>query len=125
MLQAITIKHLSHPNGTSIKNRQLPKVRASKSCKMARKWKIINSSLCCLLYADWESNICRRLTAGETLLNMFRAVLAFLLAIFSEEVSLIGPGETPFFSALPLGVTEGGSLKFYGGKGPSVWLPYP
>src|SRR4051812_48725595 len=72
-------------------------------------------------YAESVYNFLRRLAAGEMLFKCFRAffpelplALAFLPV---GGVSLIGPGGTPFFSALPLGVADGGTLKLCGGKG--------
>nr|ACR37103.1 unknown [Zea mays] len=67
--------------------------------------------------AEKLCNFRKRFTADEGgFFKTFFADFAFGLAFFNG-VGVMGPGWTPFFSALPLGVAEGGSLKHCGGKG--------
>lgn len=70
------------------------------------------------VHAEKFCNFRKRFAAEEGFFKTFFADFAFGLVFFTGVgVSFIGPGRTPFFSALPLGVADGGSLKHCGGKG--------
>ena len=67
-------------------------------------------------HAEELCNLRKRFTADEGCFFKTFADFAFGLAFFNG-VGAMGPGQTPFFNALPLGGAEGGSLKHCGGKG--------